>query len=236
MTQPPGFENSSYPSHFCQLKKAIYGLKQAPRAWYNELKAHLLSMGFFTSESDNSLFIMKDSVISVYILVYVDDIIVTGNNNTVVQQVISSLASRFSIKDLGHLHHFLGVEVLRNSDCLFLSQPRYVVNILQGKNMLNCKAAKTPMSSSEKYCVLDGYPPIDDTKYRQVVGKLQYLSFTRPDISYSVNKLSQFVHSPSTLHWKAVKRVLRYLEGTITHGLYLRKSTVMDLVMYSDAD
>ncbi|XP_039137089.1 uncharacterized mitochondrial protein AtMg00810-like [Dioscorea cayenensis subsp. rotundata] len=228
-----------YPSHNIVACRWLYRIKKrpdGPRAWYNALKAYLLSMGFFKSESDSSLFIKHAYAITVYLLVYVDDIIVTGSDHVVVQQVISSLATHFSLKDLGPLDYFLRVEILRHSDCLFLSQSHYFSDILQDATMQNCNPAKTPMSSSAIYHVCDGYPPTDATKYRQVVGKLQYLSFTRPDISYSINKLSQFMHTPSALYWQAVKRVLQYLQGTIHHGLCLRKSDALNLVMFSDAD
>ena len=112
MSQPPGFEDEAFPSHICRLRRAIYGLKQAPRAWYNELKTHLFSLGFLKSESNNSLFIRHCSVATIYILVYVNDIMITGSNSAMVNKVISSLALTFSIKHLGTLNYFLGVEVL----------------------------------------------------------------------------------------------------------------------------
>lgn len=122
MSQPPGFKNRANPTHICKLRKAIYGLKQAPRAWYNELKTHLVLSGFRRSESDNSLFIQHSLAGTVYILVYVDAIIVTGSNTSLVNQVISSPTQRFSIKDLGELSYFLGIEVLKQPDRLILSQ------------------------------------------------------------------------------------------------------------------
>jgi len=144
----------------------------------------------------------------VYILVYVDDIILTGNSSSLVHQVISSLSSHFSLKDLGPLSYFLGVEVHRDSKGLLLSQAKYVSDLLHDLLMQDCNGVSTPMSSSESLMLNDDTPSHDATEYRKVIGKLQYLSFTRPDVSYSVNKLSQFMHAPSESHWRAIKRLI----------------------------
>jgi len=236
MEQPRGFEDKTCPTHICRLHKAIYGLKQAPRAWYNELKNHLLLLGFIKSESDSSLFVRHHSHATVYLLVYVDDIIVTGSNTSVVNQVISSLAARFSVKDLEALTYFLGIEVIRSVDGIIMTQSTYTRDILREENMADCKPAKTPMSTTEVLKVNDGGLLADATRYRRVIGKLQYLSFTRPDICFAVNKLSQFMQTPSEIHWKAVKRVLRYLQGTAHLGLRLMRHNDFSLHMYSDAD
>uniref|UniRef100_A0A0V0I1I1 Putative ovule protein n=1 Tax=Solanum chacoense TaxID=4108 RepID=A0A0V0I1I1_SOLCH len=203
--------------------------KQAPRAWYNELKTFLLYLGFVKSESDASLFIRKVSNSILYALVYVDDIIITGNHNSEVNQAISSLAGRFLIKDLGNLHFFLGIEVLRTAKGITLSQSKYIHETLSKENMQDCNSAKTPMSATEVPQLNDGTKPTDATRYRRVL-------FTRPDINFFVNKLSQFMHSPSEVHWKALKRVLRYLQGTIQLALHIQRDNDFKLYMYSDAD
>ena len=122
MCQPPGFTDSDRPSHVCRLRKAIYGLKQAPRAWYSELKSFLLSVGFQNSLADTSLFILRHEGKFVYLLVYIDDILVTGTSTDLVQQVIDALAAKFSIKDMGHLSYFLGIEATRTPQGLHLMQ------------------------------------------------------------------------------------------------------------------
>ena len=130
MAQPQGFTNPDHPNHVCRLRKATHRLKQAPQAWYNELKQFLLTSSFLNSTTDTSLFILCRTTVTIYLLVYVDDIIITGNNPLVVQQVITLLSTRFSLKDLGPLTHFLGVEVFFNPLSLILSQKRYIADLL----------------------------------------------------------------------------------------------------------
>ena len=130
MHQPPGFEDPSQPQHVCKLKKSIYGLKQAPRQWYKALRDALLRFGFIHSATDNSLFIYKSHDILCYCLVYVDDIIVTSNTLSFVNNIINKLGSTFSVKDMGSLHYFLGIEVIPTPQGLFLSQHQYIRDLL----------------------------------------------------------------------------------------------------------
>ncbi|KAH0706464.1 hypothetical protein KY289_011540 [Solanum tuberosum] len=193
-------------------------------------------MPFVKTESDNSLFVWQQLAVVIYVLVYVDDIIITGNQPHVIQFVINSLADRFSLKDLGSLNYFLGVDVKRVPNGLLLSQSKYILEILSELDMDNCKGVSTPMCSSVPLRVTDGSPPTDATRYRRTLGKLQYLSLTRHDISYAVNKLWQFMHTPTDEHWKSVKRVLRYLKETASSGLHIVRSSDSNLYMYTDAD
>ncbi|XP_019057729.1 PREDICTED: uncharacterized protein LOC109116546 [Tarenaya hassleriana] len=236
MMQPSGFVDQDRPSHVCKLHKALYGLKQAPRAWYNELRQFLISSGFKNSLADTSLFIFCKHGIVIYVLVYVDDIVVTGNDTSRNQQFIQLLSDRFSVKDLGDLKFFLGVEVSRSHKGLFLTQQRYVQDLLKRTNMLHAKSVATPMSLTTSLILNSGLPLEDPTEYRNVVGSLQYLNFTRPDIAFTVNKLSQFMHSPTSDHWQAVKRVLRYLAGSPSLGIFMSSTNSFDLHAFSDAD
>ncbi|KAI5328775.1 hypothetical protein L3X38_028172 [Prunus dulcis] len=236
MVQPPGFVDSNHPSYVCKLRKALYGLKQAPRAWYKELHSFLLSHGFVNAISDASLFLFKNGTTVIYFLVSVDDLLITGNNSTLVAKFIQLLATRFSVKDLGSLHYFLGVEVLPTATGLFLSQQKYIHDLLVNAKMDGAKAVSTPLSTTDSLMLHDGSPLTDPTPYRRLVGGLQYLSLTRPDISFAVNKLSQFMHSPSETHWQALKRLLRYLKGTISFGLHLCRRPSNRLYAFSDAD
>jgi Reverse transcriptase (RNA-dependent DNA polymerase) len=126
MEQPPGFADPLYPNHVCKLNKALYGLKQAPRAWFSKLKNFLMAQQFISFQSNNSLFILKTSDVILYLLVYVDDLILIENSSSAIASFITTLASHFSIKDLGFLHYFLGIEVAQNGTALHLSQTRYL--------------------------------------------------------------------------------------------------------------
>ena len=236
MSQPPGFKDQSKPNHVCRLRKAIYGLKQAPRAWYSTLKDALIHLGFHNSKADSSLFIYRSGSLICYLLVYVDDLVLTGNDSSFVQSIIQQLGAKFSLKDMGNLHYFLGVEVIPTRAGLFLSQHKYVRDLLSKTNMVGAKDVSTPLSTSTSLQLVDGTASFDSTEFRRVLGSLQYLSLTRPDISFAVNKLSQFMHKPTTTHWTAVKRLLRYLKQTIFHGIQLQKDTPWHLTTYSDAD
>lgn len=236
MTQPPGFIDTDRPHHVCRLKKPIYGLKQAPRAWYMSLKNHLLDIGFQNSLADTSLFTYKSGSSHTFILVYVDDIVVTGSDSQHVSSVLQSLATRFSIKDPVDLHYFLGIEVNRSAKGLHLMQRRYIIDLLTRNNMVDAKTVSTPMPTTPKLKLNDGVKLSDPSQYRSVVGSLQYLAFTRPDISLAVRRLSQFMHQPTETHWQAVKRVLRYLAGTTSHGIHMCVGSPLTLHAFTDAD
>jgi len=236
MEQPPGFVDADNPSHVCRLRKAIYGLKQAPRAWYMELKNYLLSLGFRNSLADTSLFVLQCGTQFVYLLVYVNDIIITGNSDNGIKRVLQLLADRFSVKDPEELHYFLGLEEHRTPQGLHLSQRKYILDLLHRHDMINAKPVSTPMASSPKLTTNSGTTLSDPTTYRQLVGSLQYLAFTRLDISYAVNRLPQFMHRPTEDHSQAAKRVLRYLAGTTTHGIFFAAKNTLTLHTFSDAD
>lgn len=236
MVQPPGFIDKDKPHHVCRLRKPIYGLKQAPRSWYLSLKQHLLHTGFTNSHADASLFVHCTPHTLTYVLVYVDDILVTGNDQRFVQQVLTSFADRFSIKDPTDLHYFLGIEARRTPQGIHLMQHKYVRDLLHKMNMTDAKPVSTPLPAHPKLTLRGGRPLSDGSQYRSVVGSLHYLAFTRPDISYAVTRLSQFMHQPTEDHWQAAKRLLRYLVGTQTHGIFFHKNTPLTLHAFSDAD
>ena len=155
----------------CKLNKALYGLKQAPRAWYTELRQHLLDVGFRSAISDSSLFTYKSNNVLLYLIVYVDDIIVTGNNPLALDTFVSQLASRFSLKDLGALSYFIGVEVLAHPQGIFLSQKKYIQDLLCKTNMEDAKPVATPMATDPPLTLHRTLLP-DPTPYRQLVGSL----------------------------------------------------------------
>lgn len=195
-----------------------------------------MELGFFNSKSDLSLFIYNKDGILFYILVYVDDIILTGNNTQFRQHVVTSLGNKFSLKELSDLHYFLGVEVIPVKQGLFLSQNRYVHDLLTRLKMTSAKEVQTPMAVSAQLLLNDGTAPCDPTEYRHTIGSLQYLSLTRPDIGFAINRLAQYMHQPTVSHWQHVKRLLRYVKHTIHFGLLLRQQTNPVLRGFSDAD
>ena len=169
-----------------------------------------------------------------YLLVYVDDILLIGSDHCVAEAFITSLSCHFPVKDLGQLSYFLGIECHFSKEGLFLSQKKYTLDLLQRTHMLQCNSESTPMSSKTKLSAVDGSPLSNGEYFRSIVGSLQYLSFTRPDISYAVNKVCQYLHNPLDSHWKAVKRILRYLSATTDYAMVLRPGSSSSLVAYTD--
>lgn len=198
----------------------------------------LESLGFQASKADTSLFYYDKNDYTMFVLVYVDDIIVASSSSQATDALLKDLQAEFALKDLGDLHYFLGIEVKRTPNGLHMSQERYAQDVLSRSGMDKAKSVDTPLSTSEKLSLADGnlLGPDDATNYRSVVGALQYLTLTRPDICFAVNKVCQFLHAPTTSHWSAVKRIVRYIRGTIDTGLQIRKSPSMMISAFSDAD
>lgn len=233
--QPSGFENSSSPNLVCLLQKSLYGLKQAPRAWFQRFATFIQTIGFISSKCDSSLFIFRSSEHTAYLLLYVDDIILTASSSSFLKHIISSLNREFSMTDLGPLHHFLGINVSRTKSTLFLSQRQYLLDLLSRAGMSDCQPSRTPADTGAKLSAT-GDPISDPTFYRSITGALQYATLTRPDISYSVQQACLFMHDPRAPHLAHVKRILRYLKGTLDHGLLINSSSPTSLTVYSDAD
>jgi hypothetical protein len=236
VVQPPGFIHPSFPDHVYHLRKSLYGLKQAPKAWFSRLSNRLIELGFHGSKADTSLFIHGHSASTIFILIYVDDILVTSPSTTLIDGFISKLQCDFPIKDLGSINYFLGVEVLPDPHGLFLSQRKYILDLLKKSNMLSAKPVTSPMSSSKTLSRFDGEAFHDPSLYCSIVGSFQYLSLTRPDVSFAVNKVCQFLQRPTIPHWTAVKRILRYLKQTLFYGLLLRRNSSAHLHAYFDTD
>ncbi|KAJ0876901.1 putative RNA-directed DNA polymerase [Helianthus annuus] len=236
MHQPVGFRHRDYPDHVCRLKKSLYGLKQAPRAWYQRFTDFVLLQGFSQCKADNSLFIYHHGRDIAYLLLYVDDIILTTSTDSLRQRLMSVLAGEFAMKDLGPLTYFLGISVTRSGNTLFLSQQAYAKDILHRAGMDSCKPSATPVDTQTKLSSEAG-PLFDDpSTYRSLAGALQYLTFTRPDITYAVQQVCMHMHAPCVTHWNALKRILRYVQGTSEFGLHLTSSPSLSIRAYTDAD
>jgi len=224
MDLPPGLihQNSK---QVCLLHKSLYGLRQASRQLYAQLSNFLLTHNFTQSFADHSLFIRDIQGKIIIILVYVDDIIVTG----------SEPDEKFKLKNLGNLTFFLGFEIARSHLGINLSQRKYTMDLLCETGMLNSSPVSTPMNFSTKLHA-DGEPVTDPSAYRRLIGKLIYLTNTRPNITYVVNQLSQYVSAPIKDHHQAAYRVLRYLKGTVGQGIFMDVKSDVHLKAYSDSD
>jgi hypothetical protein len=228
-----GFDDPAHPDLICCLRKSLYGFKQAPRAWYSRFATYLTTMGFIEAKSDTSLFIFRHGSDTVYLLLYVDDIILTASSTELLRHTISALQREFVMKELGPLHHFLGITVERRPDGLFLHQRTYMLDILK---RADCKSCTTPVDLQVKLAGDSGPPVEDASQFRSIARALQYLTFTRPDIAYAVQQICLHMHDPREPHLTAMKRILRYLQGTPDYGILLRCSSSSDLVVYMDAN
>ncbi|KAK9078131.1 hypothetical protein SSX86_002188 [Deinandra increscens subsp. villosa] len=236
MHQPMGFRDPRFPDHVCLLRKSLYGLKQAPRAWYQRFADYIFTLGFKHSTCDHSLFIYRNGLDCAYLLLYIDDILLVTSSDRLRDTFMAHLSHEFSMKDLGPLSYFLGIAVTRTGNTLFLSQQKYAEEILEKAGLSNCNPSATPVDTQQKLSAKSGTPLPDGSEYRRLAGALQYLTFTRPDISYAVQQVCIHMHSPTDVHMHALKRVLRYVRGTSSYGLYISPSPSLSLLGYTDAD
>ena len=220
----------------CKLTKSLYGLKQASGQWFAKLSSTLLDHGFLQSKSDYSVFtkVSKGSIL--ILLVCMDDILIAGNNVEVVNAFKVFLDDKFKLKNLGTLKYFLGLEVARTEKGISLCQRKFTLELLFDIGLLASKPANVPMDQSTKFRSSMGEDVPDPSLYRRIIGKLLYLTLTRPDICYSVHKLSQFMSSPKISHLQAAYKVLKYLKKTLGQGLFLSASSELRLKAYCDAD
>jgi hypothetical protein len=189
-----GFEVGSRETHVCRLRRALYGLKQAPRAWYSRIDNYLREMGFQRSEADSNLYFLAGEKPLILVL-YVDDLFLTGDEQLIADCKVN-LATEFEMKDLGLMHYFLGLEVWQMDGRFFLGQGKYAVEILRRFRMMDCRPMSTPLVTNWRKIDASDSKTIDPTVYRQLIGSLMYLVNTRPDISFAVNSLSQFMVDP----------------------------------------
>jgi hypothetical protein len=234
--QPAGFMDSSQPDVVCSLSKSLYGLKQAPRVWFTKFAQFAASIGFMPTRLDSSLFVYRRGEQMAYLLLYVDDIILTASSTDLLQVTISKLASEFKIKDMGALQSFLSVAIRRSHVGFFLSQEHYAEEILDRAGMSDCKLVLTPVDLNGKLPAATGPAVADPSEYRSLAGALQYLTVTRSDLSYAVQQACLHMHDPRECHLALIKRILRYVRGTTSLGLHLRASSSTSLTVYTDAD
>ena len=234
MKVPEGYPNPL--NKVCRLVKSIYGLRQSSRMWSDKLAISLISQGFVRSKNDYSLFIYKtDSHITI-LAVYVDDIMITGSDESHISAVKEFLDQAFSIKDLGLLHYFLGIEVTYMPDGIALSQKKFTKELLQGVDIDTSKKAVTPLPIHIKLHSDEGDLFPDPELYRSYVGKLNFLTHTRPDLSYTVQLLSQYMQHPRIPHFEALQHTLRYISQSAGQGILLKADDHLTLQAFSDSD
>eukprot|EP00253_Pinus_taeda_P024839 PITA_24839 len=232
--QPEGFKIHDLKSHVCRLKKSLYGLKQAPRAWYEKIDSYLMKLGFTRSEADPNLYFKVEDDKPLILVLYIDDLFLIGAD-PLIHKCKRELASEFEMKDLGLMHYFLGLEVWQNPGEIFLSQGKYVVKILDRFGMVDYKPVTTPMELDFKKLSGNVVGPVlqNATEYHQLIRALMFLVNSHPDICSAVNTLSQHMVEPHHTHWIGAKNLLRYLRGTITHGL---RYTIGDVRLHGYID
>ncbi|CAM8940369.1 unnamed protein product [Rhodiola kirilowii] len=220
MRQPEGFIMPGNETKVCKLIKSLYGLKQAPKQWHQKFDDVILSNGFRLNQADKCIYNKFDNFGNgVIICLYVDDMLIFGTDQKQVDLTKDFLSSSFAMKDMGEADVILGIRIKRENKGLALSQSHYVEKVLKKFNCLNCSPVSTPMDPSVKLLPNTG-EAVSQLEYSQVIGFLMYaMTSTRPDIAYAVGKLSRYTSNPSNLHWEAIRRVLKYLKGTMNYGL-----------------
>ena len=234
--QPEGFEKKGEEAKVFLLKKALHGLKQAPKAWYNKIDEHLLSLGFKKNLSEATLYIKRQNNDVLIVSLYVDDLLLTGNNALLVEDFKQEMMKGFEMTDLGLMTFFLGMEIKKAEREVFICQKKYAKEILKKFKLEECKAASTPMNQKEKLCKENGADKVDEGYFRSLIGCLMYLTATRPDILNVVSILSRFMHCASELHLRSAKRVIRYIKGTSDFGVKFTRSKEFKLVGFSNSD
>lgn len=203
------------------MHKSLYGPKRAPRAWFERFSTQLLYLGFHASLADSSLFILRQGKLMVYLLVYVDEIVLTGNNTIFLNALVKQLSQAFELKDLGDLHYILGLQIIRTAKGLFLNQAKYAHDLLVKHNMLTSKPAKTPCVPHMRLVPNEGNVLSDPHPFRSLIGSFHYLTFTTPDLSFAIHLVCQFMSKPTDVHLAAAKHILRYLNGSTNFGIFL---------------
>ncbi|GKD77759.1 putative ribonuclease H-like domain-containing protein [Tanacetum coccineum] len=234
--QPSGFENPAFPDKVYKVEKALYGLHQAPRAWYETLSTYLIENGFRRGTIDKTLFIKKIKNDILLVQVYVDDIIFGSTKQSLSTEFEQLMHKKFQMSSIGELAFFLGLQVQQRADGIFLSQDKYVYDILQKFGYSSVKSASTPIETHKPLTKDENEAVVDVHLYRSMIGSFMYLTSSRPDIMFAVCTCSRFQVQPKASHMHAVKRIFRYLKGQPALGLLYPKDSPLELIAYSDSD
>ena len=236
MLQPQGFVRPGTEHLVCKLHKSLYGLKQSPRAWYARLHTALLTWHLIQANADPNLYFAHIGANTIALLVYVDDILITGSCINLINQLEGHLHANFQTKDLGPIQRYLGVQFEHNSFALRMHQTEYAINILQQFGMQDCATSSTPLPEGTILSKDSATPPVDATFYRMLVGKLLFLTKTRPDIAHAVSVVSRYMQNPQEAHLQAAKHILHYIRRFPDLGLFFKQGEENRLHGYTDVD
>lgn len=220
----------------CRLRKALYGLRQASRQWHHKISVMLISLGFRHSKADYSLYFKVTDNTITPVLIYVDDILISGNCRAAVNELKAELSTHFNMRDMGPVSYFLGLEIDRSEAGFFISQKKYVLNLIKEFGMMKASPLKVPMDSHINLSANKGELLEDPSTYQRLMGKLIYITITRPCLSFPVHNLAQYMQRPKTVHMQAGKRILRYLLNNPSQGILLSSSSVVQLTAYCGSD
>ncbi|GJX93948.1 retrovirus-related pol polyprotein from transposon TNT 1-94 [Tanacetum coccineum] len=229
VSQPEGFEDQDNPTHVYRLKKALYGLKQAPRAWYDTLSKFLLANNFFKGAVDPTLFTRKSGKHILLVQIYVDDIIFASTDHNACHIFSKEMSSKFQMSMMGQMSFFLGLQVSQSPRGIFINQAKYALETLKKYGMDLSDPVDTPMVDRLKLDEDLMGIPVDQTRFRGMVGSLMYLTASRPDLVFAVCMCARYQAKPTKKHLEAIKRIFRYLKGTINMGLWYPKDNAMSL-------
>lgn len=235
MKLPPGFQTTD-PSKVCRLRKSIYSLKQVPRCWFGKLHSALSAYDFEQFLSDYSLFTYEEQGSQLNILVYVDDMIISGSTMEAMTTFKEYMSTCFKMKDLGPLKYFLGIEVSRNSMGFYLSQQKYALDVISETELLGAKPATFPLEKNHKLALSESPLLSNAEPYWRFIGRLIYLDVTRPDLAFSVHVLSQFMQTPRENHWAAALRMVQYLKNSLDQGILLHATSDFQISGWCDSD
>lgn len=237
--QPQGYEKKGNEHLVYKLHKALYGLKQAPRAWFSRIEAHFIGEGFQRCQSEQTLFMKRSREGKIIVVsVYVDDLIFTGDDEVMLSEFKNSMMREFDMTDLGRMRFFLGIEVLQESDGIYICQRKYALEVLKKFGMMESNSVGSPIVPGFKVSKDEAGVTVDETNYKQLVGSLMYLTATRPDMMFVISLISRYMEKPTELHLQEAKRALRYLRGTVNYGIFYKKggNGECELLGFTDSD
>ncbi|GJT05211.1 putative ribonuclease H-like domain-containing protein [Tanacetum coccineum] len=234
--QPPRFEDPHFPNKVYKVEKALYGLHQAPRAWYETLLTYLLDKGFHRGQIDKTLFIRRHKDNILLVQVYVDDIIFGSTKKEMSTEFKKLMHDKFQMSSIGELSFFLGLQVKQKSDGTYISQDKYVAEILRKFDLASIKIASTPMETNKPLTKDEEAENVDVHLYRSMIGSLMYLTASRLDIMFAVCACTRLQVTPNTSHLHAVKKIFRYLKWQPKLGLWYPRDSPFDLEAFFDSD